>query len=183
MSDNCELCDMLKFRENKVKIQRHLLKNSKESGCCVISFGLNIPGPIKTGEIFRYAFNEGQHCIEELLKEKQWKILDKMSMAEIAGYAMIYLVKADAICLKNEAVYIEDHHALGRLFDIDIIVDNGKAISREEVGATVRKCLICTENAKICARSRRHSIEELNNKVISIIEAWRNRDDSRRQSI
>lgn len=180
MSDNCVLSDMLLFREKKAEIQRKLLKMQK--GGSVISFGLNIPGPNKTGELIRCAFLEGQKCIESCLKKNERKILKSISLSEKAGYAKIYLVQGEPFVLKKDLVYIEENHELGRLFDIDVLSADGSAISRKKVGIPARKCLICTEDAKICARSRRHSVEELNNKISYMIETWRKRDDSGRLS-
>lgn len=181
MSDACGLYDMLLFREKKAEIQRQFLKNTKK--CSVISFGLNIPGPEKTGELIYYSFLEGLQCIGMELKKKEIEIIEKIYLNEKAGYAAIYLVKADVYTLKKDFVRIEDNHMLGRLFDIDVLSKDGLALSREQIGAPARKCLICGEDAKVCARSRRHSLDELNNKVVEIIKSWRESNDSGRLSI
>jgi holo-ACP synthase CitX len=84
----------------------------------------------KTGELIHSVFIEGQRCIEDLLKEKHWAIRNKINLDEKAGYAAIYLVKVQPHILKTSTVYIEDQHALGRLFDIDVISDNKMDVPR-----------------------------------------------------
>ena len=176
MSNECILSDVLLFREKKAEIQKRFLKMQKKGS--VISFGLNIPGPNKTGELIQYAFLEGQNCIESYLKKNGWEISKTVSLNEKAGYAKIYLVKGDPVVLKKDLVYKEENHELGRLFDIDVLSAEEVAISRKQIGVHERKCLMCTEDAKVCARSRRHSVEELNNRISYMIEMWRKKDDS-----
>jgi len=36
----------------------------------------------------------------------------------------------------------------------------------------VRRCLICEKDAKLCGRSRGHSVEELYGRVENIIDSW-----------
>ena len=71
------------------------------------------------------------------------------------------LEKAEA---KYLAVIIESMSPKARLLDVDVRDKDG-AVSRGERGLDARKCLICDEDAKACARSQKHSIEELLAKV------------------
>ena len=48
---------------------------------------------------------------------------------------------------------------------MDVIDINFEKLSRK----SFRKCLICEEQAQECGRSRKHSIEELQNKVEEIL--------------
>ncbi len=68
--------------------------------------------------------------------------------------------------IKNITIAIEESSQLGRLFDIDVIDVNFEKLSRK----SFRKCLICEKQAQECGRSRKHSIEELQNKVEEILE-------------
>ena len=65
---------------------------------------------------------------------------------------------------KYLAVIIESISPKARLLDIDVMDKDG-AVSRGELGLDARKCLICDEDAKVCARSQKHSMEELLAKV------------------
>ena len=49
---------------------------------------------------------------------------------------------------------------------MDVIDVNFEKLSRK----SFRKCLICEEQAQECGRSRKHSIEELQNKVEEILK-------------
>ena len=69
---------------------------------------------------------------------------------------------------KQAAIEFEDNDNLGRLFDIDVLNKQHGHYSRVELGMQTRKCLICNENAKECARSRKHSVAELQNKISEI---------------
>ncbi|MNR69415.1 Apo-citrate lyase phosphoribosyl-dephospho-CoA transferase [compost metagenome] len=37
----------------------------------------------------------------------------------------------------------------------------GRILSRRDLGLAERRCLLCSQPAKICARQRRHSSEQL----------------------
>jgi holo-ACP synthase len=70
-------------------------------------------------------------------------------------------VEEDAQTAKRMLVELEANHALGRFWDLDVIDSEGNLISRTELGYESRKCFICDGEAKACARSRKHSYEEL----------------------
>lgn len=96
-------------------------------------------------------------------------------MAEQAGNLAFYALSCPegldaASFIKKLTVQIEETHPFGRLYDIDVYGMDGKGISRQELGLPVRKCLICDKDAKICGRSRSHSVEELQQKVYEIIQ-------------
>lgn len=78
-----------------------------------------------------------------------------------AGREALLIVAGEAIMLKRLCIQLEDVHPLGRLFDYDVLNQDGEAVHRESVGATQRTCLICDEPAHACARSRRHNLLEL----------------------
>ncbi len=78
----------------------------------------------------------------------------------------------DAVALKANMLQIESAHPLGRLFDLDVIGLGGLSISREELGHSKRKCLLCKQDAHICSRSRSHSVEEIIRQIQVIVEAY-----------
>ena len=163
--------EVLMFREWKANTYGSLLQ--AESAGIVISLGMNIPGPIKCSPSILLAFHEGMRCVKNMIVRLQGKLIKVETSETNSGCAAIYLVKnVDPYLLKRESVEIEHAHMLGRLFDIDIINPNREIITREEVGSEKRKCLICNQDAKVCGRSRKHTVEELQNKTFSIIEKW-----------
>ena len=63
------------------------------------------------------------------------------------------------------AVELEDIDPIGRLYDMDVLDTDGKKISREDMGLPRRKCLLCENDAAVCARSRAHSLEALTDRT------------------
>jgi holo-ACP synthase/triphosphoribosyl-dephospho-CoA synthase len=86
-----------------------------------------------------------------------------------AGYRGFVAAAAEGLALKTLALRIEETHPLGRLFDLDVLDGEGK-ISRTVLGAEERKCLVCGGGAFACGRSRAHTVEELIEAVIKIME-------------
>ncbi len=61
------LTDMLQCRERRAQIQASSIQ---QYHCPVISFCMNIPGPVKTNEQIRAAFDSGKNTL--LLKLEQY---------------------------------------------------------------------------------------------------------------
>ena len=55
-----------------------------------------------------------------------------------------------------------------RVLDIDVITAAGP-ISREDIGLERRKCLLCADDAKTCARKRKHPAEDLRERVRQLL--------------
>ena len=71
------------------------------------------------------------------------------------------MIDAPAKVLKEMTVDIEEADELGRLFDLDVLDVDGRKLERFEE----RGCLICGAIGKGCARSRAHTVEELQKKT------------------
>ena len=75
------------------------------------------------------------------------------------------------------SVEIEDHTTAGRLFDMDVLCPDGRKVDRQELGLPGRRCLICGGPAQACARSRTHTVAQLQEKTGSLLaEAIREAD-------
>ena len=155
--------EVLNCREKRVAIQNDMIKKYNKP---VISFTMNIPGPIKTNNEIKKAFNIGKNLILEKLKENNIEILEIQELNENTGNELFISINSLAEKIKNMTVAIEESCELGRLFDIDVIDINFEKLSRN----SFRKCLICEEQAQECGRSRKHSIEKLQNKVEEILK-------------
>ena len=155
--------EILDCREKRVAIQNEMIKKYNKP---VISFTMNIPGPIKTNDEIKKAFGIGKNLILEKLKENNIAILEIQELNENTGNELFISVDSQAEKIKNITVAIEESSELGRLFDIDVIDINFEKLSRK----SFRKCLICEEQAQECGRSRKHSVEELQNKVEEILK-------------
>ena len=67
--EEVSLQEMLAAREHRVALQTRLLQQYKKS---LISFTLNIPGPVKVPDGVPQAFATGCRRIEALLKDLPW---------------------------------------------------------------------------------------------------------------
>ena len=154
--------EILNCREKRVVIQNEMIRKYNMP---VISFTMNIPGPIKTNNEIKKAFDIGKNLILEKLKENNIEILEIQELNENTGNELFVSVNSSAEKIKNITVSIEESSELGRLFDIDVIDENFEKLSRK----SFRKCLICEKQAQECGRSRKHSVGELQNKVEKIL--------------
>ncbi|MDD3369991.1 MAG: citrate lyase holo-[acyl-carrier protein] synthase [Lachnospiraceae bacterium] len=166
------LDEVMGFREIKAIEQRKMLEYKTDG--IVVALGMNIPGPVKSGPSIKEAFQQGKDKLDKIILQQKGTVLQKSEFERKAGYAVIYLVFGiDKWVLKKETVYLEESHPLGRIFDIDVIGEDAVAITREMVYAKRRSCLLCEQDAKVCGRSRNHSVKELQDKVLEIIELWK----------
>ncbi len=163
MGDYCigkeqSLEDILRSRETRSIKQRQLLE---AFGVPIVSFKLNIPGPIKSTPLYKDIFQEGLKEFDAIASKKVVEILWNKCYYEEVGPLFLAAVNYDVYKLKNLTSSIEEKHPLGRLFDFDVWKDKDHQISREELGLSKRRCLVCEEEAFICGRSRKHSLQEL----------------------
>ena len=162
--------EMLAARDHRVELQQEFIARFHHP---VICFMLNIPGPHKVGEDVYWAFETGLQCIEHSLAQNDIRIEAEKKEAEVTGYVYYASVDAEAIRVKELMCLIEDADRLGRIFDIDVIRKDGQKVSREEFGMPPRKCLMCEEEAHLCARNRTHAVPDMVAEIHHIIEAAR----------
>lgn len=127
-------------------------------GVPCISFSLNIPGSIKDKPVYRVLHQKGMVLLDNsfgnFIKFKDLTYLP-------TGPEAIIAVSLDAGVIKKQTIKLEDSTPMGRLFDMDVIDVNGTSLSRRDLGMPGRKCLICENEAALCARSRKHSLDQL----------------------
>lgn len=152
------LLDILNSREERAYKQLNILKDYHNS---LVSFTLNIPGAVKDSDIYRKIHKEG---LKEILKRLYSANLEEKYLEEInkiTGPEAYISVDIDSTQLKRWMVGIENHHPLGRIFDIDVFDPDHKQVSRSSLGLESRGCLICDKDARICMREESHSYEAL----------------------
>lgn len=153
------LDDVLSNKEARVKRQGEWLKRHSLP---LLSFTVNMPGPQKMTECTERIFEQGVHAIQAICLEKGWSMAGRQLLRQVTGPEALFAVQApNAMALKRAMIEIENNHRLGRLMDLDVIDVDGKIISRKGQGMTRRKCLICEQDAVICARSRKHDLQTL----------------------
>lgn len=146
------LTEMLDAREERVRT-RTALQN--RHSLPVISFTMNIAGPVKTSPLIERVFTLGLSRLKDALSDKEIK--EEIINISKCGPSAQLAVDADAKGLKRIAVAIEESSEVGRLFDIDVYGTDGVALTRDNE----RGCLVCKRSGRACARSRAHSVEEL----------------------
>ncbi|MDO5550616.1 MAG: citrate lyase holo-[acyl-carrier protein] synthase [Lachnospiraceae bacterium] len=165
------LQEVMAFREEKAFHQAWM--QQKKPGCVIISLGMNIPGPRKTAPPVRMAFFAGVQALEELLRQEKFSVCMAERLEKDSGFAALYAVSGSSgLEVKKKVLTIEESHPLGRLFDIDVMDGEGRGISRQETGFPPRKCLICDKDAKVCGRSRAHTVQELEEAVLAVIQKY-----------
>lgn len=154
--------DMMHCRERRARFQDSLLKSYQSP---VISFCMNIPGPVKTNPDIRQAFEQGYQAIKHVLLTHHVFIQNEILIHKFTGDEYILSVDSDAHEVKKWMCNIEDTHPLGRIFDIDVLDSDGTKLSRD----TFRKCILCDCQAQECARSRKHSVDEMFQAITDLI--------------
>ena len=156
---------MLDAREKRVARQEKLLKECT----CLVCFTMNIAGPYKFSDCIMRAYAEGVAKIYRLLEQNGIEIIKSEQHVEKTGVEGYIALNEEPLKIKHLTVQIEDNFELGRLFDIDVIKPNGEKVSRADIGMDGRSCMVCGSQGSGCARSRKHSVEELQHHFIKTI--------------
>ena len=144
------LDQVLEARERRAAAQRAMIA---QTGVPVISFCMNIAGPVKNGPLIRRAFREGLSRLEDALAEQKKEVLRRELTDAVTGCEALLAVEGETKELKEICVDLEDEDDLGRLFDLDVVTD-GESLSREDLGISPRRCLICGAPGRGCASRR-----------------------------
>lgn len=161
--------EILDSKERRVERQRSMLSGE---GRTLISFTLNIAGPVKCSSQIQECFTEGINQINSQLERRNIKVIRKEKWIEKSGYEAMFIVNFDAKKIKHIMVSIEEGSILGRLFDIDVISKGGHIISRSELEIGSRRCLICDQPAKECIRSQKHELYVIEERTRAIISEY-----------
>lgn len=173
------LTEMLEAREKRAWQQRELLRR----GRTMICFTMNIAGPIKNSPLIGSGYDLGKRLLLGQLDVAGVAVSDFEEVREKTGNECILLVDAEPLIVKAITAELEDHAPIGRLFDMDVLRPDGSKVERQELGLPGRKCLLCGESAQVCARSRKHSVAELQAKTREIlqeaVDEWDSREAAR----
>lgn len=161
------LAQMLEAREMRAFRQFSL---SREFGKPIISFSMNIPGPVKDSPLIRRGFGAGRDSLEHRLPKG--KVLHIESVEAVTGCEAIYVLDMEPMAVKAITTAIEDEHGLGRLFDMDVIGPDLCKLDRENVGGGSRNCIVCGAPGRGCASRRVHSVAELQIATTSILAGY-----------
>lgn len=150
--------DMAQARDRRMEIQQQLLAAYQTT---LVSFSLNIMGPVKAFPLAQRTYQEGKGLIINQCTAYGFAVSHTQEVAADTGYECFFVVNAPAKKVKQVLCALEEDCSLGRLFDMDVLDVDGQKISRLSLGFSGRKCLLCNNNAFICGRSRAHSLDAL----------------------
>lgn len=153
------LQNILLSREQRVAKQNELLAKHNRP---LVSFTMNIAGPVKTSPLIQRGFREGLKKLEYLGSA----ILTKEIFYKDTGCEAYFVVDADVKALKSICVEIEEATPLGRLFDMDVLDESGSKLDR--LGQ--RGCIVCGAPGRGCAAGRVHSVAELQAATTQILQ-------------
>lgn len=160
------LQEMLVTRERRAIRQKVLLSAYDKTMIC---FTMNIAGPVKNNSLIRRGYELGKRLLRQQLGVAGIPVAYSEEIQEKTGNEAIFLLNADPLAVKAITVEIEDHAPVGRLFDMDVLCPDGRKVDRQELGLSGRKCLICGAPAQACARSRTHTVAELQENTWEIL--------------
>lgn len=152
------LGEVLSDREKRVQLIEDMKADAPEA--TVLCFKLNIPGPVKSNPVIEKVFVHGQNEIDKALEDKGATVFYYQEIYKRTGPELYVSCEWPARELKEKMVALEEESPLGRLYDIDV-EDASGAISRSSIGKEERQCFICDQPARVCGRSRAHSVEEM----------------------
>lgn len=155
------LMQILDNREARVRRQEEILA---AFGVPLLSFTMNIAGPVKVSPLIQRGFREGLRQLDCQIPAEV--ILHREEKVEVTGCEALFAVRMDAGELKGICEKIEENGPLGRLFDLDVVDENGQKLSRK----VERCCLICGKPGRGCAARRVHRVEELQSKTYQILQ-------------
>lgn len=158
MDREVTLKEMLEARDARVFRHQKLLK---KYNLPIISFTLNIAGPVKNSPVIQRAFREGLNRLSDALQEARIPILHQEQINQTTGCEAIAVVRGDARDIKRLCIELEDRTSLGRLFDLDVLTPEGNKLERQGLGCPPRPCLVCGRPGNECASRRLHSIDQL----------------------
>ena len=148
------LMQVLAARDHRVQRQQALLT---QYGKPLICFTMNIAGPVKTSPLIEQGFRLGLRRLEQQLLRLRCPVLYREIICQVTGCEAIFAVDAPAEQVKAMTVDLEETDRLGRLLDLDVLDSQGQKLDRSRE----RSCLICGAAGRGCARSRAHSVEQL----------------------
>ena len=161
--------DVMKARDERAYIQRTLQSTFDRP---LVSFKMNIPGPVKYNDDIHRMFDEGLKAFREQMKAVGYAIAFEKLIYENSGPEYFAVFDASPQAVKYLTSSIENHHGLGRIFDFDVLQLSGDQLSREDIGMGRRKCLVCEQEAFICSRERNHGLQALLEKIHAMYRAY-----------
>jgi holo-ACP synthase len=163
--------NILESREARQKKQSQIIATY---GCPIISLTVNSPGAIKNNDCIKEVFMIGfSNLIKAAVIDNLPILYSTLDTTKDTGPEAIIAIQCAASVIKVKCLELEQNHPLGRLWDADVISESSRAVNRQSLGFPPRKCFICDEPAKMCARNQSHSYKELTEKFHEIYKQYK----------
>ena len=156
--------DLLRSRDERVCHQKELQK--RYPGKTLISLTVIMPGRIKRNS---QSLLVAGAALSALVARFGSDMLFAETRDLPTGFEAFLLTSLSEMDAKRAVCNIENTHPLGRLFDLDVIGKDGVPVSREAVGESPRKCLLCDHEARWCMRNHTHTREEVQAKIDQMV--------------
>lgn len=150
--------DILLLKEEKSRLQQAAAAKYRSN---IVALAVNMPGKIKKSPLIMDFLYHGLQQIRALLSAHNLEICYEAVHPLSAGPFAILAVSGEAAHIKKLTVQLEEAHAYGRLWDMDVYDCEYRQISRSELALSPRSCFICNQPAAVCVYARKHSPEEL----------------------
>lgn len=164
------LKEVLASREQRAFFEEEISKTNANQ--TLIALKCNIPGPVKYNAIVRQISEIGIQEVKAAIEKNKWKVTYEKLMDLDTGPEYFVVVDTYPTAVKQAAIMIEDGSPIGQLFTISVFyLEEGKMIEvqRMEIGYEPRKCMICGDDTFECENSSRHSRDEIQKKIESIL--------------
>ena len=155
--------EILADREWRVRRRTEIQEKLKTPLIC---FSMNIPGPEKNAPLIEEAFQIGLEMLATQLSVAGIRIGFTDKHSKPTGCVAFYGVEGDPRRIKELTTEIEEASPLGRLFDMDVLDEQGQKLER----SIERRCLLCESSARVCGRSRAHGLEALVSRTREILQ-------------
>ncbi|MGL4668358.1 MAG: citrate lyase holo-[acyl-carrier protein] synthase [Saezia sp.] len=163
------LPQMLQARDERARRQQRLIEQWDRP---VVSLTLVIPGKVKKSKGAETLFHAALQAFEACCQEQGWRVLECTTIDHMTGYEAQWVASTDdGKALKQQLLLLEENHPLGRLWDFDVITQQG-SISRQDFDIPPRRCLVCDNVAHACARAQNHTEEELYGAMAQLVKAY-----------
>ncbi len=152
---------ILKARDIRAETIRRYSKTAKT----IVVLSVNMPGAMKNTPHGAY-----------LLRQFSKVVCDTFDATLInrhesdAGDYDVFETSWDAKHVKTLCLDIEDQIPLGRFIDLDVHTQGG-AFSRAMLGVPERRCFVCDDMARQCARTKKHRLSVLRETLNEHVEA------------
>lgn len=152
---------VLLARDRRVQRQQAL---HRQYGGTLLSFTMNIAGPVKDTPLVRLAFRAGLAALDRDLGAP----VHRESVAAPTGPEALLVYHRPAGAVKDLCLRLEEKAPVGRLYDLDVLSPGGEKLSRPQS----RRCLICGGPVTVCSRSRAHGLAAIQAKTEDILRSF-----------